>query len=59
MGNQPVLHKPLTKDDVLDIVTTVLQRILDKHQAGGRHELNRTDTETVLQELFLKGLPSK
>ena len=59
MDGKQTLHKPLTKDDVLDIVTNVLQRILDKHQAGGRHELNRTDTETVLQELFLKGLPSK
>ena len=41
----------MEKQDVVDIIVAVLEKVSKKHEVGGRHELNRTDLEATLAEI--------
>lgn len=41
----------MEKQDVLDLIVEVLEKVSKKHEVGGRHELNRTDLEATLAEI--------
>jgi hypothetical protein len=41
----------MEKQDVINLIVQVLEKVSKKHEVGGRHELNRTDLEATLAEI--------